>query len=330
MNFFKVADEGHTPVEESASLNESTELSTKTQDQLLKVIKFIRQEKDLAITKSEILQSENLRLKTQLQLTTRELEELKEIMKNERESSESNLKASARHAELLRKIDTLNAVTDSNRMLREERDKFKEEVASLKESLAKAESALVPLTEEKEKLNEKIETLTTENQALLMDVARWKQKANALAERSNKGTPEDWKRLTNERENLAKQWQLEKNNNEKLEEDLRKLKQEKNSMNEQLVQTQKNLQNESIEVKRLTEESVAFKTQLAKCTEELNSVKMHLTKANEETTRLTKAVQANEATIRDLQEKETNVRKRFVFNSFLVFRVKVTPSRPLC
>ena len=278
-------------------------MGPKAQDQLLKVIKFLRQEKDVAIAKSEILQAENVRLKTQFTILTKQLEEAKENLKKAQETSDVSLKASAKHAELLRKIDTLNAITDSNRILREERDKLQKEVKCLKEEVEKAESALAPLKADIKKLNEKVETLTAENQALLMDLAKWKQRA----EKSTKGTPEDWKRLTNERENLAKQWQLEKNINEKLEDELKKVKQEKTSLNEQLVQIQKTLLNETNEIKRLTEDCNSFKQQFIKTSEALNTTKIQLNKVIEESANLSKEVETKENEIKEYKTKEEKV-----------------------
>lgn len=266
----------------------------------------------MAVTRSEILQSENMRLKGQLAMTAKKLEEANESLKNTQESKESSMKASAKHAELLRKIDTFNALTDSNRLLREEREKLKGEVAAMKGKLEEAEAKLPSLVKEQKRLSEKVETLSTENQGLLMDVAKWRQRANTLAERSNKGTPEDWRRLTNERENLAKQWQLEKNNNEKLEEELKKVRQEKNALSEQIAHVQKNLQNDVIEIRRLTEESNSFKQQNAKSNEELIATKAQLTKVTEESAKLLNEVNANKVIINDLRAKEAQVRVRVV------------------
>lgn len=294
-------------------MRDSSELNSTTQDQLLKVIKFIRQEKDVAVTKFEILQSENTRLKTQLGLTTKQLEEAQEIIKKAAESASVSMSTSAKHAELLRKIETLNAVTDSNRILREERDKLKEQMVILKEDLGTAEAKLTPLSEEVKKLTERLDTLTTENQSVLMDAARWKHKANTLAERSNKTTPEDWRRLTTERENLAKQWQLEKNNSEKLEEEVRKLKQERASWVEKMNQIQKTLQVDAKEmdlleecIRRLTD-LIPLKQHHAKLTEELNAVKAQATKANEISSKLNLDLKKHEKTINDLKSKEVQV-----------------------
>ena len=55
--------------------------------------------------------------------------------------------SSARHAELLEKVQTVSALNDSNRMLREERDKFAVSVTEIADKLSAAEERLKPVQE---------------------------------------------------------------------------------------------------------------------------------------------------------------------------------------
>lgn len=229
------------------SLNTSSELSNKAQEQLMKVVKFLRQEKDIAITRSEVLQAESTRLRAQVSLLQRQLEEASSNLKALKESSEVTEKTSTKHAELARKVETLNAVTDSNRLLREERNRYKVQAADLAEKLKKSEESLSILQGDIKELVTKIDSLTDENKVLVAEVARWKARTTQMAERA-KATPEDWRRLNNERENLAKQWQAEKNNNEKLEETVKTIRTEHSQLNDQLNDLRKKLLTEASEV----------------------------------------------------------------------------------
>ena len=65
----------------------------------------------------------------------------------ERERSDSAAMSSARHAELLEKVQTVSALNDSNRMLREERDKFAVSVTEIADKLSAAEERLKPVQE---------------------------------------------------------------------------------------------------------------------------------------------------------------------------------------
>ena len=50
------------------------------------------------------------------------MKETEAVLNSEREKSEIDVVTTSKHAELLRKVETLNAITDSNRILREERE----------------------------------------------------------------------------------------------------------------------------------------------------------------------------------------------------------------
>lgn len=65
----------------------------------------------------------------------------------EREKTDSSAMSSARHAELLEKVQTVSALNDSNRMLREERDKFAVSVTEIADKLSSAETKLKPVQE---------------------------------------------------------------------------------------------------------------------------------------------------------------------------------------
>lgn len=62
---------------------------------------------------------------------------------------------------------------------------------------------------------------------LIIHFSRWRARANALIEKQNKNSPEDFKRLTIEKENLTKQLAA-------ATEELKVLKLEKSKLEEQL------------------------------------------------------------------------------------------------
>lgn len=67
-------------------------------------------------------------------------------------------------------METLNALTDSNRTLREERDRLVTRVAQLEQEAERIESEVVaPTKEQITKLTNQVELLTTENTALRGD-----------------------------------------------------------------------------------------------------------------------------------------------------------------
>jgi len=63
---------------------------------------------------------------------------------------------------------------------------------------------------------------------------RLRQRVNFLVERSSKTSPEDWRRLQQEREGLVRQLSAEKESHQKTQEENRGLRQEKSRLEEQV------------------------------------------------------------------------------------------------
>lgn len=90
--------------ETAAVLEDASSLNEKSAQQLLKLIKYLRKEKDLSISKFDMIRAENVRLKAQLEIIQKQFEETKETLNKERQSSDSNLLSSSKQSELLRKV----------------------------------------------------------------------------------------------------------------------------------------------------------------------------------------------------------------------------------
>nr|CAD7570545.1 unnamed protein product [Timema californicum] len=140
------------------SLNTSlSEEEMKSTEQLVSVIKYLRKEKDIAYGKFEVIRTENLRLKTQLENAEKQLRTAQESLKAEAEVTDTSVATSAKHAELLRKVDMLNAITDSNRGLREEQFLLQSKVKELTERVKKLNSELEPAMKENREFSTKKE-----------------------------------------------------------------------------------------------------------------------------------------------------------------------------
>lgn len=85
---------------------------TRNSDQLLQVLKYIRREKNIAVAQADALRAETLRLKAQVELTGRQLNEARELLVAERSQSQINLSTTSRHEELLRKVCLTQGATD--------------------------------------------------------------------------------------------------------------------------------------------------------------------------------------------------------------------------
>lgn len=118
----------------------------------------------------------------------------------------------------------MNALTDSNHVLREERNSLRTQVVEFREKLEKLEAQKInPLLEENKNLTNQLDGAVTENTGLQKECARWKNRVNELTEKLSKNSDELMKSLNLERENYNKTL-----------DDLRAVKQEKSRLEDQV------------------------------------------------------------------------------------------------
>lgn len=293
-----------------SSFNRSlVEDEVKSSDQLLKIIKYLRQEKDIAVSKCEILEAEQQRLKTEHDALQKQFEEAKNALDAERQKSEVSVVTAAKHAEILRKVETLNAITDSNRALRQERNSLITQVEQLKARIVTLEEKMAPLEEKNKELALKAEAMQTENISLRGEATRWRQRANFLIEKSNRTSPEDWKKLQNERETLAKQLTIERGNVAKLTDENNNLKQDKTKLEEQLKSLRMQNNTQAEEIAKLKDSVNSLQTQVSNLTQSLEQTKEGLNKLTEEHRVLSEEAASKEATITDLKNNLAQIRK---------------------
>ncbi|XP_011168945.1 nucleoprotein TPR [Solenopsis invicta] len=280
----------------------SMEEDSNSVEQLLKVMKYLRREKDLAIAKSDVLRAENLRLKSQTEIVEKRLKETETLLNSEREKAEIDVKTTSKHAELLRKVETLNAITDSNRILREERDSLIAKVNQLTAKVNALSEEVIPLRDVSRDLTAKTEALTEENTSLKGEATRWRQRANMLLEKANKASPEDWRRLQTERENLSKLLTSERETHAKRSEEFNQVKTEKAKLEEQLMQLQKQLQTQDEQISRASEE-------VRKLGQELNEALADSSLKAKDLISLKKELSEKEVILNDIRNKEIQIRK---------------------
>lgn len=302
------------------SMNDSTVASTtiantsvtddeKPSDQLLQIIKYLRKEKDIAMAKFDILRTENARLKAEKDLVAKQVEEMEAALNLERTSNESGSLNATKHEELLRKVETLNAITDSNRVLREERDALSSRVSSLTERVTKVEDELFPLKEQNHELVQKADLAAAENASLRGEATRWRQRANSLVERSNKNSPDDWKRLQGERENLAKMLQTEKDQHKKTTEEFNSIKIEKAKLDNEIVNLTRQVGTLSADNKKHVEELLTLRQSSLKMVAEITEIRSKMNVKDDDIKRLSDELVKKEEQLTDSKNKETQIRK---------------------
>lgn len=97
----------------------------KTSQQLLEVVKYLRKEKELQSALYDSEKAENVRLLSQKEHAENNLKALElrvqEIQK-QAESSQAGVNLSAKHNELMKKVQLINMMEESNAMLRQEKE----------------------------------------------------------------------------------------------------------------------------------------------------------------------------------------------------------------
>lgn len=310
----QVAHAQHADMNSSSSADVSmnrsmTEDEMKSSEQLLQIIKFLRREKDLAITRFEVLQAENTRLKSQFEVLEKHLQDAKESLAAERENNEVSVVTAAKHAEVLRKVETLNAITDSNRILRDERDSLKMQVTELTARANSLEEQLVPLQEKNRELTVKSDTASTEINAFKAEATRWRQRANVLIEKANKVSPEDWQKLQREKEALVKYLSAEKDAHRKLMDEANTIRQERTRLDEACNNLTNQNKTRAIEIKKLNDDLSTIKSQCSRLSQELIEQREIAHQRTDENTKITEDLAAKDVQLTEMRAKETQVRK---------------------
>merc|ERR1719483_887871 len=181
-----------------------SEESGKSSEQLLEVVKFLRREKDIAETKLKAVDAECKRFKGRFSHVEKQAEEATKALAEERQRSQVNVETVANQVELMRKVSSLNVLTDSNKLLRDERDQLLNTRQETEAKLAQLETDIEPLQAKLRDLESTRDTLTVEKNTLQDEVNRWKNRTTNLIDQSHKTDPEEQKRLMTEREALRK------------------------------------------------------------------------------------------------------------------------------
>ncbi|XP_023662175.1 nucleoprotein TPR isoform X2 [Paramormyrops kingsleyae] len=181
-------------------LNVSLTEEGKSQEQILEILRFVRREKEIAETRFEVAQVESLRYRQRVEHLERELKELQDSLNAEREKFQVTAKTLAQHDELMKKTETMNVLVETNKMLREEKDRVEQELQQTQAKVRKLEADIMPLQESNAELSEKSGMLQAEKKLLEEDIKRWKDRTQHLVSQQKDTDPEEYKKLHSERE----------------------------------------------------------------------------------------------------------------------------------
>ncbi|XP_077490306.1 nuclear basket protein megator isoform X2 [Amblyomma americanum] len=174
-------------------------------EQLQEVVHFLRREKDLVAARAEAAEAECARLTVQLEHQSSRLRQAEQELRAEHDRALARATSDAQHAELLRKVEMVQLLTESNRALRDERSELSDSKQQLEERCAALERELGPLREEARNRAAQAETLQADAAFLRTEVQRWQQRTNQLLEQSSRTDPEAFRKLAEENTSLKRE-----------------------------------------------------------------------------------------------------------------------------
>lgn len=341
---YKALDELSSQCNQSLNEMENSSISSDQElrgnENVISVIKTLRQQCSLARIDKQQVECEVRVLRSDKEMLSRKLAESNDLLNAERNKNLTNENTLEKHAELVKKIEMMELVSDSNRILREDRDKLQAQLDTRAKEKDSFDSRVVePL---KAKISTLLQDLEVKNQQiehLRKQSEMWKKRSDELVEKMNKSNPEDIKRLNLEKETLSKQLVSERDSYRSNLEELKTLRAEANTQKDQLSALNKQvdeLKTASQELSKVRSELdaaraevsslTAVKTELETATAQLDTVQKDVVaKAQlidnlkklarryktqfEETT---KTLEEKEKTAKAIQEEEEKVRSAAV------------------
>uniref|UniRef100_A0A3B4UDA7 Nucleoprotein TPR n=1 Tax=Seriola dumerili TaxID=41447 RepID=A0A3B4UDA7_SERDU len=227
----------------------------KSQDQVLEILRFVRREKEIAESRFEVAQGESLRYRLRVEHLEQELKEVQDSLSAARERMQVTAKTLAQHDELMKKTETMSILMETNKMLREEKDKMEQELQQTQAKVQKLESDIMPLQQANSELSEKSGMLQAEKKILEEEIKRWKARTQHLVSQQKDSDPEEYKRLHSEKEAHLKRIQ-------QLTEESTRLKAEVARTNNLTTSLQSQIQNLRDSMNKITDERNTLKKDL--------------------------------------------------------------------
>jgi len=175
-----------------------------SRDQLMSIIKYLRREKEIVTGRLEVAQSELVRTARQLEHASKLSQDAESALQIERQERAENLMTAGKHAELIRKVESLAALTDSNRLLRDEKDRLAAIVDTAQTDAVAAKEKIQPLEAKIKELEDKYSCVLVEKSSLQTECDGWRKRSDQLVEKSFKLNPEELKRLQDAETKLNK------------------------------------------------------------------------------------------------------------------------------
>merc|ERR1719284_727879 len=285
----------------SSSTKENLDVSREegSSQELVAVIKYLRQEKQILTSRLEVVAAEAARTASQLQHQQHLTEDAEAALARHVEKESGAVLSATKHGELIRKVETLSAVTDSNRMLREAKEKLEKMVEESNAKASSAQAALAPMETKVKDYEERVANLVVEKAVLQKEADEWKKRSDQLVEKSFKINPEELKKLQEEEVKLTRALQsltaAKKQLDTKmiaLTTELETSKKTATQAQEEAKKQQSELQAKAKEHQILQQQSLSAKNIQANLQSNVNALKKKVEEMEKAKTEMTNAMQA--------------------------------------
>uniref|UniRef100_A0A672NVS7 Nucleoprotein TPR n=1 Tax=Sinocyclocheilus grahami TaxID=75366 RepID=A0A672NVS7_SINGR len=181
-------------------LNISLNEEGKSHEQILDILRFVRREKEIVETRMEVAEVETLRYKQRMEYLEGELKELQDSLNAEREKLQVTTKTLAQQEDMMKRMESMSALTETNKMLKNEKNRLEHELQQTQAKMRKLETDIKPLQDSNAELSEKSGMLQAEKRLLEEDVKRLKTRTQQLLSQQKDSDQEETKKLHSERE----------------------------------------------------------------------------------------------------------------------------------
>lgn len=93
--------------------------------------RFVRREKEISETKCELSQSESIRYQQRCEYLEGQIQDLQKNISEQRTQSEVDSQTAAQHAKVMEKVQKLNELTETNKILTSEKESAEETVREM-------------------------------------------------------------------------------------------------------------------------------------------------------------------------------------------------------
>jgi len=177
----------------------------KSTENLHDVLRYVRREKEIAEAKFESLQAETTRLRQQCKHLKERVQATESTLAREREVVATSARLTDTNSELIKKVEMLDLLHDSNRLLRDERDRAVESLRDAVRTARLLEAELDPLKKSVAQLTVQRNDLQTKMEVLQEEVEEWKEKTVCLVVESKKIDPVEYRNALEAQDEITRQ-----------------------------------------------------------------------------------------------------------------------------